>query len=109
MFAGRVSTQRRRGTRLRIYLAWFLVACVSHTVGSCARRRTGFVVEGAGQWRSVLWLCLRNFTGPVAGVEHGDGIFVAGPRGDVLQKGAQLKRKLDTRDKMIGAHAGERK
>ena len=65
--------------------------------------------ERACQLRSLLWLCPRNFTGSVAGVEHGDGIFVAGPRCETLKKAAQLERRWNKSDQVIGAHVGDRK
>ena len=58
---------------------------------------------------TVSRCCFRNDSGSVAGAVHGDDIFVAGPREEVLKRGAILQERWETRDQLIGAKSGDRK
>ena len=58
---------------------------------------------------SVSRCCFRNESCSVAGTVHGDDIFVVGPRQDIAQIGATLKKRWETRDQMIGPRPDDRK
>ena len=58
---------------------------------------------------SVSRCCFRNESGSVAGAVHGDDVFVAGRRQDVVRIGATLKKRWETRDPIVGAEPGGRK
>ena len=58
---------------------------------------------------TVSRCCFRNESGSVAGAVHGDDIFIAGPREEVVRIGAMLKKRWETRDQLIGAGSDDRK
>ena len=51
---------------------------------------------------TVSRCCFRSQLGSVAGAVHGDDIFVAGPREEVLKMWALLNARLETRDQKSG-------
>ena len=53
--------------------------------------------------------CFHNELCSVAGTVHGDDIFVAGPRQDIANMGATLKKRWETRDQMIGSKLDDQK
>ena len=53
--------------------------------------------------------CFHNELCSVAGTVHGDDIFVAGPRQDIANMWATLKKRWETRDQMIGSKLDDQK
>ena len=51
---------------------------------------------------TVSRCCFHNELCSVAGTVRGDDILVAGPRQDIAEMGATLKKRWETRDQMIG-------
>ena len=56
---------------------------------------------------NVSGCCFRDQSVSGAGAVHGNDIFVAEPRGEVLKIGALLKERLETRDLLIGLWSGD--
>ena len=53
--------------------------------------------------------CFHEELCSVDGTVHGDDIFVAGPRQEKAKMGATLKKRWETRDRMVGPKPDEQK
>ena len=58
---------------------------------------------------TVSRCCFHNELCSVAGIVHGDDIFVAGPHQDIAKMEATLKKRWGTRDYMIGPKLDDQK
>ena len=120
MFVERTFTLKKRGARSLRHPTTCAQTCVPRKRESCAKHSIvldqqqclgamsclkgliscGIVVE------TVSLCCFRNHFDSVAAV-HGDDIFIAGQREEVLQIGALFEKRWRTRDQLTGAGSGD--